>query len=80
MMALGVFAIIITVLCTTSAGRVWSVKVLSVGLPPFIFQNKAGEFDGIDVQILKLITKKLKVDLSIKEIDTTAGISDAYLK
>lgn len=80
MLAIGISVIIVMVLCTTSASRVSSMKVLSVGSSPFIFQKNADEFDGIDVQILELITKKLKVDFSIEKIDATAEISDADLK
>lgn len=42
-----------------------SVKVLNVGSPPFVVQKGFKRYDGIDVQIIKTIAKKLGLNYTI---------------
>lgn len=48
-------------LCMTNTGKL-AVAIIDEEVPPFVFTNKKGELDGIDIQIVKEIAKELEVE------------------
>lgn len=44
------------------------VVATSADFPPYVFKDKEGKIDGIDIEIVKDIAKRLKLDLEIKDM------------
>ena len=66
-------------LCIANTGAL-AVAVVNQEAPPFVFTNKEGELDGIDIQIAKKIAEELGVKPVFVKVDTFDAVIEMVIE